>query len=348
MLADGGFVLGAEVAEFEREFALYCGVEHCVGVNSGTAALSLSLMGAGIGPGDEVVVPGHTFVASALAVAHVGATPVFCDVELETGLIDPDAAAAAIGPRTAALVAVHLYGQACRMDRLLELAERRGLFLLEDAAQAHGATYRGQRVGGLGGAAAFSFYPSKNLGALGDGGAICTNDDVLAAQLRRLRNLGQSQRNDHVTLGVNERLDGMQAAFLRVKLRRLTASNARRKRHAERYRLELPRQLAVVSESDESPSVHHIFAIRTPARESLAAHLAKEGIGTAVHYPRAAHEHPLWDAALEGPRPSLPNAERWAAEELSLPMFAELRNDEIDRVVEACQAWATRRSATCS
>src|SRR6185437_2835660 len=188
---------------------------HCVGVASGTAALSLMLEAYGIGPGDEVIVPAHTFIASALAVAHVGATPVLCDVLDGTGLIDPAAARASVGPRTAAILAVHLYGQACDMDAIHSFAGPRGLLVLEDAAQAHGATYHGRRVGSLGDAAAFSFYPSKNLGALGDGGAICTDDDVLAGRLRRLRNLGQRAKGEHVELGYNERLDGLQAALLR-------------------------------------------------------------------------------------------------------------------------------------
>jgi dTDP-3-amino-3,4,6-trideoxy-alpha-D-glucose transaminase len=205
------FILGGEVEAFEREFAGYCRAPECVGVASGTAALALALIAAGIGPGDEVVVPGHTFIASALGVLHAGATPVFCDVQRDTGLMDPESAEVVVGPRTAAIVPVHLYGQVCEMERINALARRHGLFVLEDAAQAHGATCEGRRAGSLGDAAAFSFYPSKNLGALGDGGAVCTADAQLAARVRELRDLGQRDKGDHVLVGYNERLDGLAA-----------------------------------------------------------------------------------------------------------------------------------------
>src|SRR5436190_1874278 len=226
LLGSSGFILGEEVERFELDFAQYCGVEHCVGVASGTAALSLMLRASGIGPGDEVIVPAHTFVASALAVAHVGAVPVLCDVDAGTGLIDPDAARTLIGHRTAAIIAVHLYGQACDIPAIEAFARPHGLLVLEDAAQAHGAQLRGHPVGSLGAAAAFSFYPSNNLGALGDGGAICTNDAWLAARVRRIRNPGLRRRGNHVELGYYERLDGLQAALLRVKLPCLDRWNA--------------------------------------------------------------------------------------------------------------------------
>ena len=218
LLRTSAYTLGTEVEQFETEFADYCESGYCVGVSSGTAALSLALRAAGIGPGDEVIVPAHTFIASALGAVHAGATPVLCDVDEGTGLIDPDAARAAVTSRTAAIVAVHLYGQMCDMDAIGAIAKSRGLFVLEDAAQAHGALYNGRRAGSFGDAGAFSFYPSKNLGALGDGGAVCTDDEMLAARLRRLRNLGQRTKGEHMDLGFNERLDGLQAALLRVKL----------------------------------------------------------------------------------------------------------------------------------
>ena len=218
VLRSSAFILGEEVERFEAEFATYCGARHCVGVASGTAALTIMLQAAGVAPHDEVIVPAHTFVATALAVMHAGATPVCVDVDRRSGLIDPGAVAEAIGPATAAVLGVHLYGQTCAIEPLRALARRHGLLLLEDAAQAHGATYRAARAGSLGHAAAFSFYPSKNLGALGDGGAICTDDEAVANKARRLRDLGRGADSIHRVPGYNERLDGLQAAFLRTKL----------------------------------------------------------------------------------------------------------------------------------
>jgi dTDP-4-amino-4,6-dideoxygalactose transaminase len=334
LLGSSAFTLGAEVERFEADFAAYCDVAHCVGVASGTAALALTLRAYGIGPGDEVIVPGHTFIASALGVAHVGATPVLCDVEPGTGLIDAEAARAAVGHRTAAIIGVHLYGQACDVDALEALAGPRGLLLLEDAAQAHGARYRGRRVGSLGGAAAFSFYPSKNLGALGDGGAICTNDEVLATRLRRLRNLGQQTKGEHVALGFNERLDALQAALLRVKLQHLDRWNEARRDHAALYRELLPEDVRIVEEKAHSPSVQHLFPVRFRNRDAVGEALRGYGIETGVHYDPAVHRHRAWDdyPLRYG---ALPHAEAWAAEELSLPMHPDLRPDEIERVAEA-------------
>ena len=230
------FILGEEVERFEGEFAAYCGTRHCVGVASGTAALTLALIAAGIGRGDEVIVPAHTFIATALAVIHAGATPVLCDVEDATGLLDPDAAEAAVGPRTSALLPVHLYGQTADMDAIGELARRRGLAVFEDAAQAHGALEGDRRAGSLSTAAGFSFYPSKNLGALGDAGAITTDDEELAVRARQLRDLGRRARDEHVLAGFNERLDGLQAAFLSVKLRHLDGWNEERRARSAEYR----------------------------------------------------------------------------------------------------------------
>jgi dTDP-3-amino-3,4,6-trideoxy-alpha-D-glucose transaminase len=336
LLGSSAFTLGEELEAFEVDFAAYCEVAECVGVSSGTAALALALRAYGIGPGDEVVVPGHTFIASALAVAHVGATPVLCDVEPGTALIDPDAARAAIGHRTAAIIAVHLYGQACDMAALEALTAPRGLLLLEDAAQAHGARYRGRRAGSLGGAAAFSFYPSKNLGALGDGGAICTNDQVLAARLRRLRNLGQQTKGEHQVLGYNERLDALQAALLRVKLPHLDGWNEARRDHAALYRELLPGGVRIVDEKPASPSVHHLFATRVRNRDAMAEELRTYGVQTGVHYFPAVHKHEAWEGSTLR-HGELPNSEAWAAEELSLPMHPDMRPDEIERVAEAVQ-----------
>jgi dTDP-4-amino-4,6-dideoxygalactose transaminase len=335
LLRSSAFTLGTEVEQFEAEFARYCDVEHCVGVSSGTAALTLLLRAYDIGPGDEVIVPAHTFIASALAVIHVGATPVLCDVLDTTGLIDPAAVRAAVGPRTAAIIAVHLYGQACDMEAIKEVARLHGLIVLEDAAQAAGATYRGRRVGSLGAAAGFSFYPGKNLGALGDGGAVCTNDDLLAARLRRLRNLGQRAKGEHVEIGYNERLDGLQAALLRVKLGHLDEWNRARRDRAARYREALASSTRVLEEESESPCTYHLFPTRVPQRDAIAARLAASGIETGVHYARALHQHMAWpDRVGAG---EFPVAEAWAAEELSLPMHPDLTSLEVERVAGALE-----------
>jgi dTDP-4-amino-4,6-dideoxygalactose transaminase len=329
------FILGEEVDRFETEWAATCGTAHCVGVASGTAALTLLLQSAGIGRGDEVIVPGHTYIASALGVIHAGAVPVLCDVEDGTGLLDVDAVTAAVTPNTAAILAVHLYGQVCDMPALGRLARRHGLALFEDAAQAHGATWLGRPAGSLGDGAAFSFYPSKNLGALGDGGAICTDDAALAEHARRLRDLGQKSKGEHVELGVNERLDGLQAALLRVKLGRLQEGNRTRRRHAAVYRARLAGHVGLLEERTMSPCVYHLFPVRVAARPAVVEALSAAGIGTGVHYTPALH----WQSALRGrvvAPYSLPHAEAWAAEELSLPMSPALRDAEIERAADAC------------
>jgi dTDP-4-amino-4,6-dideoxygalactose transaminase len=343
VLRANAFILGKEVTSFEAEFAASCGARHCVGVGSGTAALTIMLQAGGIGRGDEVIVPAHTFVATALAVLHAGARPVCADVERGTGLIDPAAVAAAIGPRTAAILPVHLYGQVCAMDELRALAARHGLGLFEDAAQAQGASFRDQRAGSLGVAAAFSFYPSKNLGALGDAGAICTNDGQLAQRARQLRDLGRSNGGAHAVPGYNERLDGMQAAFLRVKLGRLEAWNAARRGLAARYRMRLNGLVELLEERPESPPVYHVYPIRVCDRAELARSLAGRGIATGVHYPLALPDQPV---LRELRRIDTPVARDWAARELSLPMFAELTEREVDLVVAAVtRAVTVKRSA---
>jgi dTDP-3-amino-3,4,6-trideoxy-alpha-D-glucose transaminase len=335
VLGTSAFTLGEEVERFEAEFAAYCQTAHCVGVSSGTAALSLALRAAGIGLGDEVIVPAHTFIASALGAVHAGATVVLCDVDAATGLIDPVAARAAIGPRTAAIVAVHLYGQTCDMTELRALASSRGLMLLEDAAQAHGARHRGRRAGSLGAAAAFSFYPSKNLGALGDAGAVCTDDALLAARVRRLRNLGQRSKGHHVEVGFTERLDGLQAAMLRVKLRHLDEWNRARRLRARRYRELLEGQVTLLHERPENLAVYHLMPVRVPDRDLVAASMRAAGIQTAVHYAPAMHEHQalVGAAVVHGDAPLA--AQAWAAQELSLPMHPHLSRREVELVAEA-------------
>ena len=332
VFASSAFILGEEVARFEDEFATYCGVRHCVGVGSGTAALTLALQAMAIGPGDEVIVPAHTFIASALGVVHAGATPVFCDVEEGTALMSADSAAAAVSSRTAAILPVHLYGQCCDMDAIGGVAARHGLAILEDAAQAHGATWRGTRAGGLGQAAAFSFYPSKNLGALGDGGAICTNDEAIARHARSLRDLGRVGRTVHERAGYNERLDGLQAAFLRVKLPHLDKWNEARRRHAAAYRGLLEGRTGLVAERSESPSVHHVFPILVPDRDSTAGSLRAEGIQTGIHYPLIVPDQPPFRSSSG----DFAAARRWASDELSLPMFEHLTPEEIERVARLC------------
>jgi dTDP-4-amino-4,6-dideoxygalactose transaminase len=304
----------------------------------------LALRAAGIGAGDEVIVPGHTFIASALAIVHVGATPVFCDVEPDTGLMDAVSAQAVVSERTAAVIPVHLYGQACDMDAITALARSRGLFVLEDAAQAHGATWRGEHVGGLGDAAAFSFYPSKNLGALGEGGAVCTRDENLAARVVELRNIGQRRPGEHVQLGYNERLHGLQAAFLRAKLPHVDRWNLARREHAARYSALLPGALDLLAERPWTPCVYHLFPCRHAERDELARELAAAQIQTKVHYSPAAHRHPAFDSLPAQSRPiELPRADAWAASELSLPMFPELTDPEIEVVAEVCERFVDRR-----
>lgn len=330
------FILGEEATRFEERFAEYCGVDHCVGLNSGTAALTLMLQAGGIGPGDEVIVPAHTFLATALAVVHAGATPVCVDVEPGTGLIDVEATRAAIGPRTSAVIPVHLYGQICPMDELNALADQAGLAVFEDAAQAHGATYGGRRAGSLGRAAAFSFYPSKNLGALGDAGAICTDDLELADAARSLRDLGR-RGGEHLLTGYNERLDGLQAAFVSVKLGHLDAWNDARRAHAAAYRERLHDPVELPAELPGGSPVYHLFAVRSKARDGLADSLLAHGIQTGIHYPVALPDQPALPMLRDA---DTPVARAWAAHELSLPMFPGLSEEEIEAVCEAVAAAA--------
>ncbi len=325
------FILGEEVVAFEAEFAEYVGARHCIGTSSGTSALTIALLSAGIGAGDEVIVPAMTFVASALAVIHAGATPVLCDVGEGDGLIELDSAASRVTERTAAIMPVHLYGQLCDMGAVGEFAERHGLAVIEDAAQAHGAGSSGARAGSFGLAAAFSFYPSKNLGALGDGGAICTDDPQLAERANRLRDLGRGGDGIHVEPGFNERLDGIQAAVLRLKLGDLDRANGARRRLATRYRSQLPSWLHPL-EDLEGSSANHLFPVRCSDRDALKNRLSAAGIQTGIHYSPALDGHPALAGALTGE--PFPAAKTWADEELSLPIFPEMRDDELERVVE--------------
>lgn len=327
VLRSGYYILGEETAAFEREFASYCGVKHCIGVANGLDALHLILRGYGIGPGDEVIVPANTFIATWLAVGLVGASIVPVEPGESSWNIDPTRIEEAITPRTRAIMPVHLYGAPADMDAIRDIAERHHLRVIEDAAQAHGARYRGLRAGGLGDAAGFSFYPGKNLGALGDGGAITTNDDELAEQLRKLRNYGSSIKYQHDVAGVNSRLDEMQSAILRVKLQHLDEDNAQRAAVADAYREALadtPVELMRVP--DEAESVWHLFVVRTPSRDALRDLLASRGIGTQIHYPVPCHRQ---QAFADHAWPELPVTERLQSQILSLPMSPYLSADDV-------------------
>ncbi|MFN3399679.1 MAG: DegT/DnrJ/EryC1/StrS family aminotransferase [Ferrovibrio sp.] len=327
------FILGERVAAFEADFAAYCTARHGIGVANGLDALTLILEGLGIGAGDEVIVPAHTFIATWLGVTRTGARPVPVDCLSGTGNIDPALVPAAITSRTKALIAVHLYGVPADMAPLQALAAKHNVHLIEDAAQAHGATYRGQKVGSLGTAAGFSFYPTKNLGALGDGGAVVTSDTALAKRIRLLRNYGSEKKYEHQIAGCNSRLDELQAAILSVKLRGLDALNADRRRIAARYMeslSDLPDlDLPVVPEGAEP--VWHLFPVRHAARDALAETLTAAGVQTMVHYPVPPHLQPAY-AALGYRAGQFPVAEGIARTTLSLPIWPGLAKAQIDHV----------------
>jgi dTDP-4-amino-4,6-dideoxygalactose transaminase len=338
-VASTEYILGAEVARFEEEFADYCGVRYCIGVGSGTAAIHLTLEALGVSEGDEVIVPANTFFGTVLPVLKLGATPVLVDCEEQTATIDADRVSEAISSRTKAVLAVHLYGHCADMDPLEQLCASQGVLLVEDACQAHGARYKGRRAGSLGKAAAFSFYPSKNLGAYGDGGAVTTDDQKLAERIQLLRNLGQSSKYVHVAEGWNERLDTIQAAVLRVKLRHLDRWNALRRQHAEAYEEALANTgVRTQQAAPWAEHVWHVYVVRTPKREELRSALAAQGIAASMHYPLPLHEQPAL-AHLDYKRGAFPVTEAWSNELLSLPMFAELEPHEIKQVTEIIDAW---------
>ena len=335
VLDSGAYTLGPEVAAFEEEFAAWCGVPHAVAMNSGTTALHLALLAAGVGPGDDVITTPFTFIATACAIRYVGANPVFADIDFATRNLDPEAARKALTPRTRALLPVHLYGQTADMDPLRVLAERHGLVVIEDAAQAHGASYRGASAGGLGALGCFSFYPTKNLGALGEGGLVTTRDAKLADALRLLRDWGTREKYQHELVAYNARMDAFQGAVLRVKLRRLTAWNEERRAIAARYQELLPGLgLEPPLEAPGCRHVWHVYTVRVPERERVAASLRQQGIGTAVVYPRPLHLQPAF-ADLGLGAGSFPVAERAARELLGLPMYPGLPKDGPERVVAA-------------
>jgi dTDP-4-amino-4,6-dideoxygalactose transaminase len=328
----GWFVLGPEVEAFEGEWAAMLGAGHAVGVNTGTDAIALALRALGIGPGDEVITAPLSAAYSALAIMMAGARPVFADIDETRLTIDPAAIEAAVSPRTAAILPVHLYGQAADMDAILAIAARHGLAVVEDACQAHLATSRGRTTGTMGVAGAFSFYPTKNLGALGDGGAIVTADAALAGRLRRLRNGGQSSRYRHDEFGVNSRLDEVQAAVLRARLDWLPRWTARRRSLAQEYRHALRGAPVAVPEECDPGHVYHLFPVRSPDRDRLQQHLASQGIDTLVHYPVPIPRQPA--LASERPEPC-PVADQVCDELVSLPLYPSLDPGSVRRVAEA-------------
>ena len=332
------FILGEEVAQFEQEFAAYVEAKHCVAVNSGTSALHLALVAAGVGPGDEIITTANTMIATAEAITYTGATPVFVDIDPATANIDPSLVERAVTAHTRAIVPVHLYGRPADLEPLLDLARRKGLSVIEDACQAHGARYRGRRVGALGLAGAFSFYPTKNLGACGEAGALVTNDDRVAAVARTLRSHGESRHYVHERVGFNYRMEAFQAAVLRVKMKRLPQWTERRREMAFRYRQLLAGtgvEMPADHPSDEC--VYHQFAVYLDGRDRVRDELETRGVRTAIHYPQPVHLQPAY-ARLGYAPGALPNAERACERVLCLPFFPELTDGEITYAGEALAA----------
>ena len=333
------FITGEECAAFEKDFAQYCGVDYCVGCGNGLDAIYLILKAYGIGTGDEVIVPSNTFIATALAVSYTGATPIFVEPTLEFYNIDVTRIEEKISSKTKAIIAVHLYGQPADMKEINEFAKKYQIKVIEDAAQAHGAMYGGKRTGNLGDAAAFSMYPGKNLGALGDGGAIVTNDKELAEKVRMLGNYGSDYKYHHVYQGNNSRLDEVQAAMLRIKLRYLDEWNQDRRRIAARYSSEIQNENVILPSIREGVEhVFHVYAVRSRRREGLEKYLQKNGIGTNKHYPIPMHLQPAY-ADLKIAKEKLPIAEEISKTELSIPMYYGMSEQDITEVIEAINAF---------
>jgi dTDP-4-amino-4,6-dideoxygalactose transaminase len=335
VLEDATFILGPAVKAFEETFAAYCHNQHCVAVNSGTSALHLALLAAGIGAGDEVITVPFTFVATVAAIEYAGARPVFVDIDPVTYTMDPAKVEAAITPRTKALMPVHLYGHPADMDPLLDIARRRGLVMIEDAAQAHGAEYKGRRAGSLGEIAAFSFYPGKNLGAYGEGGAVVTGRKDWADRIRLLRDWGAPRRYHHELKAFNYRMEGIQGAILNVKMKYIEQWTEARRQHAADYdRLLASADVQTPTARPDSRHVFHIYAVRSANRDVLAEKLTGKGIGVGLHYPFAIHELPAY-ADLGYKAGAFPESERAAREELSLPMYPELSREQLQFVAGA-------------
>lgn len=339
VLASSVYVLGPEVRKFEEEFAAHQGVEHGVAVNTGTSALHVALLAAGVGPGDEVITVSMTFIATAAAISYTGATPVFVDVDADTFTMDPSKIEAKITPRTKAILPVHLYGQAADMDPIMEIAERHGLVVIEDAAQAHGAEYRGKRVGGIGHMGTFSFYPGKNLGGFGEGGIVTTNNADYAHHMKLLRDWGQEKKYHHDMLAYNFRMDAIQGAILRVKLRYLEAWTELRRSHASQYEACLSKlRIRRATELAGRRHVYHIYSVFHPARQQLQAALQSGGIHTGMHYPIPVHLQKPYES-LGYRKGDFPVTEKTAKEQLSLPMFAELTQEQVSRVAAVVNVW---------
>jgi dTDP-4-amino-4,6-dideoxygalactose transaminase len=338
IIARSAFVGGDEVRKFEAEFAEYCETKTCVGVGNGTDAIYLTLRAMGIGAGDEVITVAHTFIATSEAISNTGAVPVFIDIKNDTMLMDPALIEQAITARTRAIIPVHLYGQPCDLDAIMDIAERHGLKVIEDAAQAHGARWRGRRAGSIGDAGCFSFYPGKNLGAFGDAGAVVSDDEDLIERVRMLANHGRLEKYTHKIEGVNSRLDGMQAAILRVKLRHLDQWNERRRKHADFYFETLGGgDLRLPATDGRAEPVWHLFVVRVSDRDALQQQLKDNGIATGVHYPVPLHLQPACEYLGVSPG-SLPVTETVAAEVVSLPMYPELTTAQLERIANAVTA----------
>jgi dTDP-4-amino-4,6-dideoxygalactose transaminase len=340
VMESGWYILGEEVEAFEDEFAAYCGVKHCIGVGDGLDALVLILRALGITSGDEVIVPANTYIATWLAVSHVGANPVPVEPTLKTCNLDPERIESVITPQTRAIIAVHLYGQPAEMQSILEVGRRHGLKVIEDAAQAHGACYQGKRAGQLADAAGFSFYPGKNLGAFGDGGAVVTDDDSLADRLRVLRNYGSRKKYYNEVKGFNSRLDSLQAAFLRVKLKNLDEWNQRRRKLASCYfeQLEDTPELTLPGVAKDAEPVWHIFVVRHPQRDALQKHLHGRGVGTLVHYPVPPHLSAAY-TDCGGRRGDFPITEQLADTVLSIPMGPHVGTEAMMLVIDAVKTF---------
>jgi len=333
VLDSTGFILGKEVTDFEQAFACHVGAKGAVGVASGTAALSLSLLACGVGLGDEVITTSHTFIATAEAISHTGARPIFVDIDARTYNLDPQRVEDAITPRTKAIVPVHLYGQPAAMDALQSIARRHDLWLVEDAAQAHGAEYKGRRCGTLGDLACFSFYPGKNLGAYGDAGAVTGNDEALLEKVRKLRDHGRLSKYEHDEIGYGERLDALQAAILGVKLQHLEAWTEARRAHARLYtKLLAELDIILPYEMPQARHVFHLYVIRVPRRDALLARFKEKDIGAGIHYPVPLHRQPAYLKRGHGDV-SLPITEKIVSEIVSLPMYPELMEEQIAAVV---------------